>query len=83
MVVAMTRFGNRSSALVRLLDALEADLLTASAEELRGALCETGRDPSGTCKEIRAMLVATLQQEDGASLPTLRNWPTTPPLYRH
>jgi hypothetical protein len=29
------------------------------------------------------VLEAALQQEEGTSLPTLRNWPTTTPLYRH
>ncbi len=79
----MTRPGIRSSALVRLLDALEADLLTATAEELHDALRETGRDPGGACQEISAVLEAALQQEDGPSPPTLRNWPASTPLYRH
>jgi hypothetical protein len=79
----MTRPGIRSSAVARLLDAMEADLLTATAEELHDALRETGRDPGGACQEIRAVLAAALQQEEGTSLPTLRNWPTTTPLYRH
>jgi hypothetical protein len=83
MVVAMTRRGIRSPALVRLLDALEADLLTAAAEELHDALRETGRDPGGACQEISAVLEAALQQEDGASPPPLRNRPASPPLYRH
>jgi hypothetical protein len=83
MVVAMTRPGNRASALVRLLDALEADLLTAAAEELRGALCETGRDPSGTCQEITAVLEAAMQQEDDTPTPTQHNGSTSNPLYRH
>ena len=83
MVVAMTRPRIRSSALVRLLDALEADLLIAAAEELHGALGETGRDPGGACQEITAVLEAAMQQKDGTSLPTLRNRPTSTPLYRH
>ena len=79
----MTRPSIRSRALVRLLDALEADLLTAPAEELHDALRETGRDPDGACQEIRAVLEAALEREDGPSLPTLRHWPATNPLYRH
>ena len=79
----MTRPGIRSSALVSLLDALEADLLAAAAEELHDALRETGRDTDGACQEIRAVLEAALQQEDGPSLPTLRNWPASTSLFRH
>ena len=79
----MTRPRIRSSALVRLLDAFEADLLTADAEELHDALRETGRDPGRACQGIRAVLEAAMQQEDGTSLPTLCNWPASPPLYRH
>jgi hypothetical protein len=79
----MTRPGIRSSAVARLLDSIEADLLTATAEELHDALRETGRDPDGACHEIRAVLEAALQQEDGTSLPTQRNRPTATPLYRH
>jgi hypothetical protein len=83
MVMAVTRPGIRSPAVGRLLDALEADLLTATAEELHDALRKTGRDPGGACQEIRAVLEAAMQQEDGTSLPTLRNWPASLPLYRH
>jgi hypothetical protein len=79
----MTRPGIRSSSLVRLLDALEADLLTAAAEELHDALRETGRDPGDACQEIRAVLEAAMQQEHGASLPNLDYWPARTPLYRH
>ena len=83
MVVAMTRSGIRPSALVRLLDALEADLLAAAAEELRDVLRATGRDPVGACQEISAVLEAAMQQGDDRPMPTQHNWPTSTPLYRH
>ena len=79
----MTRPRIRSSALVGLLDAFEADLLTATAEELHDALREAGRDPGGACQEISAVLEAAMQQEDGTLMPTQHNWPTGAPLYRH
>jgi hypothetical protein len=79
----MIRPGIRSSAVTRLLDAMEADLLTATAEELHDALRETGRDPDGACQEIRAVLEAALEREDGPSLPTLRHWPASTSLFRH
>jgi len=79
----MTRPGIRSPALVRLLDAIEADLLTATAEELHDALHANGRDPGGACQDIRALLEAAMQQEDDTPMPTLRDWPTSTPLYRH
>ena len=80
----MSRPHIRSSALVRLLDAMEADLFAATTEELRGALRETGRGSAGACQEIGAVLeVAMQQEEDGAATPALHHLPIGAPLYRH
>jgi hypothetical protein len=47
---------NHASALAALLDALEADLLGASPEEMRAALRETGRARESAVGEIRSLL---------------------------
>ena len=79
----MTRPGFRPSALIALLDALEADLLEADAGEVRDALRQTGRDQEGACQEVRAALDAAIGQEDGTPVPTWRGWTSGIPLYRH
>jgi hypothetical protein len=81
--MAMTRRGVGSSALVRLLDALEADLLAAVAAEVRDVLRETGRDPDCACQEIRTVLQTAMRQEDGATIQARHDWPTGIPLHRH
>jgi hypothetical protein len=47
---------NLASALAALLDALEADLLGASPEEVHAALRETGRARESAVGEIRSLL---------------------------
>jgi hypothetical protein len=81
--MAMIRRGAGSSALVRLLDALEADLLAAGVTEVRDVLRETGRDPDCACQEIRTVLQTAIQHEDGATIPARDDWPTGIPLHRH
>ncbi len=52
----MTSHWDAPSALAALLDALEADLLGASPEEVQAALRETGRAREGAAQEVRALL---------------------------
>lgn len=52
----MTTRWNGASALAALLDALEADLLGASPEEVQAALRETGRARESAVHELRALL---------------------------
>ncbi len=52
----MTRIGHGPDGLQALLDALEAELLAASVEEVRDALRETGRARDAACREDRSVL---------------------------
>jgi hypothetical protein len=52
----MSRIGHGPIGLQALLDALEAELLAASVEEVRDALCETGRARDAACREVRSVL---------------------------
>ena len=52
----MTARWNTPAALTALLDALEADLLGVSKEEVHAALRETGRTKEGAAREIRSLL---------------------------
>ena len=68
----MTRTGNPHSGLTALLDAFEAELLAAPADEVRDALREAGRAGNVACQEVRALLnEAIAASEDGpaATLP--------------
>ena len=65
----MTSRWNAASALAALLDALEADLLGASPEEVQAALRETGRAREGAVHELRALLRdAEANSHDGCPL---------------
>ena len=64
----MTRTGNPHSGLTALLDAFEAELLAAPADEVRDALREAGRAGNVACQEVRALLnEATAASEDGSA----------------
>jgi hypothetical protein len=52
----MTARWDTPAALTALLDALEADLLGASKEDVQAALRETGRAKEGAVREIRSLL---------------------------
>lgn len=52
----MTARWNTPSALVALLDALEADLLGVPGGEVQAALRETGRAREAAAQEVRALL---------------------------
>ena len=52
----MTARWTAASALAALLDALEADLLGASPEQVQAGLRETGRAQEGAAQEVRALL---------------------------
>ena len=52
----MTGPWDTPSWLTELLDALESDLLGASAEEVRAALSETGRAQESAVRELRSLL---------------------------
>src|SRR5215472_5496781 len=72
----MTRIGYPRSALTVLLDALERELLTAPAAEVRDAWRGTGRARSIACQEVRALLdEAIAASEDGSA--------ATPALFLH
>ena len=64
----MTRTGNPHSRLTAVLDALEAELLAAPADEVRNALREAGRAGNVACQEVRALLnEAIAASEDGSA----------------
>jgi hypothetical protein len=64
----MTRIDYRQSGLTALLDALEQELLSAHADEVRDALRETGRTHTIACLEVRALLnEAIAASEDGSA----------------
>ena len=52
----MTARWDTPAALATLLDALEADLLSAPKEEVQAALRETGRAKEGAVREVRSLL---------------------------
>ena len=52
----MKDFSPLPSALEALLDALEADLVAASTEDVQDAIRETGRSKDGTCCEVRSVV---------------------------
>jgi hypothetical protein len=56
VVQAMTKPANTPAALLALLDALEAELLDAPAEEIRSVMRETARSPDGACLEVSSLL---------------------------
>ncbi len=61
--------GHRSlpAALEALLDAMEADLLAAPAEDVQDALRETGRSKDGAYREIRLMLDEAFAADEGCT----------------
>jgi predicted component of type VI protein secretion system len=59
------RRNTAAARLAALLDALEADLLTTSPEEVRAALQETGRTREGAIRELRSLLRDAEIQGDG------------------
>jgi hypothetical protein len=71
----MTRIGHPQSELLALLDALECELLAASADEVRDAWRETGRARHIACQEVRALLneaITTSEEDLGTGLDRLR-----------
>ena len=64
-----------AAALARLLDALEADILDAPAEDIRAALRETGRAREGALHEIRSLLRQAEAAEDGHGAAMPRDGP--------
>jgi len=75
------------AALEALLDEMEADLLAAPAEDVRDALCETGRSEDGAYREIRSVLDEACAANEGCT-PTqthsnLGSHDGLPRLYRH
>ena len=80
----MTRPRHPPSALATLLDALEAELLAAPAEEVRDALRETGRARDSACQEIRTLLDdATAADADASPAPTSHDLGDRPGLHWH
>jgi len=87
MVVAMKGHRSLPVALEALLDAMQADLLAAPAEDVRDALRETGRSKDGACREIRSVLEEAFAADEGCN-PTrtpfnLRSQDGLHRLYRH
>jgi len=87
MVVAMKGHRSLPAALEALLDAMEADLLAAPAEDVRDALCETGRSEDGAYREIRSVLDEACAADEGCT-PTqtpsnLGSYDGLHRLYRH
>ena len=72
----MTRTGNPHSRLTALLDALEAELLAAPADEVRDALREAGRAGNVACQEVRALLNEAIaaSEEGSAAIPPPDTW---------
>ncbi len=63
------RVDHLPSGLTALLDALERDLLAASADEVRDALGETGRARDAASREVRALLnEAIIASEDVSAM---------------
>jgi len=87
MVVAMKGHRSLPVALEALLDAMQADLLAAPAEDGRNALHETGRSKDGACREILSVLEEAFAADEGGN-PTrtpsnLRSQDGLHRLYRH
>jgi hypothetical protein len=66
----MTRPAHFLSALTALLDALEAELLTAPSEEVRDVLRGTGRAQGAACQEVRSLLNKAQAATEEGSAPT-------------
>ena len=80
----MTRRPDPSSALLALLDAVEAELLAAPAAEVRDVLRETGRARDGACREVRSLLDdAAAASEDGPVPAAPCGTHGLPGLHRH
>lgn len=75
------------AALEALLDAMEADLLAAPAEDVRDALCETGRSKDGAYRETQLVLDEAYEADEGCTptraLSNLGNRDSLHRLYRH
>ena len=67
----MTRTVSPQSGLTALLDALEAELFAAPADDLRDALCEAGRAGTLVCHEVRALLNEAIAENEDGSAATL------------
>jgi len=67
MVVAMKRHQSLRGALEALLDAMEADLLAAPAEDVRDALRETGPSKDGAYRELRSVLDEAFAADEGCT----------------
>ena len=78
----MRRTAARTSGLTALLDALEQDLLSAPAAELRHAQCETGRAWDSACQEIRSLLEA-VASDDGVTVAASPRTPAATGLHLH
>ena len=63
--------GHGPAGLTALLDALEAELVIASTEEVHDALRETGRARDVVCREIRSLLADAMVagEEDPVTTP--------------
>ena len=80
----MTKPWNMPSALAALLDALEADLLGAPAQEVQAALRETGRARESAIYEIRSLLRdVQADDHDRCPLTTLSDEPDGMSTQRH
>jgi hypothetical protein len=55
--------------LLLLLDALEAEILCASVEEVGAALCDAGRARDDTCRELRTLLSHAEKERTEQSTP--------------
>ena len=85
MVVAMKGHRSLPAALEALLDAMEADLLAAPAEDVRDALHKTGGSKDGAHREMRSVLDETLATDEDRT-PTPSNLGSQDGLhcpYRH
>ena len=63
----MKRANRPIPALTALLDALEQELLAASADEMRGSLSDSGRARDAICPEIRSVLNEAQIESDAGS----------------
>ena len=71
MGLAMNARCDTQTALAALLDALEADLLCASKEDVQAALYDTGRAREGVVREIRSIL-RDAEGDNGGRYPLAR-----------
>ncbi len=80
----MTRRRNPRSGLTALLDALERELLWASADDVRDALSAAGRACNVACQEVRGVLnEAIVASENGSAVPPPPYICARAGLYRH